>query len=44
MTRHDWIVIVGIVATALLVMGGGVYHAGQIDDHVGQVERRLQLV
>ena len=44
MTRHDWIVLSGIVAVVVLAAAGFIFQGGRLDNHVSEVERRIERV
>ena len=44
MTKHDWIVLAGVVVSIVIAVGAVLYHGGRIDDHVMQMDQRLQRV
>ena len=41
MTRHDWIVLSGVVVLIVLAAAGVVFQSGRLDRHLGDVEQRL---
>ena len=44
MTRHDWIVLGGIVTAAAFVIAGVIFQSGRLDSHVSDVDQRVERV
>ena len=41
MTRHDWIVLAGVVVSVVFALAVVIFHGGRLDNHVAGVERRI---
>lgn len=44
LTRHDCIVLAGVLITGLGVAVAVIFHAGQVDQHVLDMDERLKKV
>ena len=44
LTRHDCIVLAGVLLTGLGVAVAVIFHAGQVDQHVLDMDERLKKV
>ena len=42
MTRHDWIVLAGVMVSLVLSISVAMHYAGQIRENVSQTDRRVQ--
>ena len=44
MTRHDWIVLAGVVLSLAIAVSAVIFHSGRVNQHLDDVERRIVVL